>query len=107
VRRSQKLSDTPYSCWLVIEVDGVIVCAHCNCMAGLGETCTHLAAVLFYLKVVARLQGMKTVTESECSWIIPSYLKSAHYLPIKDIDFTSARGLKRKLDGNATNGKIN
>jgi len=35
----------------------------------------------------------------ECSWIIRSYLKSAQYLPIKDIDLTSARGLKRKLDG--------
>jgi len=55
---------TPYNCWLVIEVDGVIVCAHCNCMAGLGETCTHIVAVLFYLEAVARLQGMKTVTES-------------------------------------------
>ena len=88
----------------MIEDDGVIVCAHCTCMAGLGETCTHIAAVLFYLEAVARLQGMKTVTESgECSWIIPSYLKSAQYLPIKDIDFTSARGLKRKLDGTINN----
>ena len=49
-----------------------------------------------YVEAVACLQGMKTVTESECSWILPSYLKSAQYL---DIDFTSARGLKRKLDG--------
>ena len=86
-------------------------------MAGLGETCihiaavlfylevvaTHIAAVLFYLEAVARLQGMKTITESECSWIIPSYLKSAQYLPIKDIEFTSARGLKRKLDGTINN----
>ena len=75
-----------YSLQLPIEVDGVIVCAHCNCMAGLGEFCTHIAAVLFYLEAVAPLQGMKTVTDSECSWIIPFYLKSAQYLPIKDID---------------------
>ena len=74
-------------------------------MAGLGETCTHIAAVLFYLEAVARLQGTKTVTESECSWIIPSYLKSAQYLPIKNIDFTSARGLKRKLDGAINNSE--
>ena len=41
--------------WLVIEVDDVIVCAHCKCMAGLGETCTHIAAVLIYLEAVACL----------------------------------------------------
>jgi len=71
-------------------------------MAGFDETCTeytHIAAVLFYLEAVAHLQGTKAVAESECSWFIPSYLKSAQYLPIKNIDFTSARGLKRKLDG--------
>jgi len=48
-------------------------------MAELGETSTHIAAVLFYLEAVARLQGTKTVTESECSWIIPSYLKAVAY----------------------------
>ena len=33
-----------------------------NCMAGLGETCTHISAVLFYLEAVAHLQGTKSVT---------------------------------------------
>lgn len=98
MRHSQRLSDTPLSCWMVIEESGEIVCAHCNCMAGLGETCTHVAAVLFYLEAVYRVKGPKATTDSQCGWIIPTYLKSAEYLPVKDIDFTSARGLKRKLD---------
>ena len=55
---------------------------------------TLLLLILFYLEAVARLQGMKTIIESEYSWITPSYLKSAQYLPIKNIDFTSVRGLK-------------
>ena len=67
-------------------------------MAGLGEACSHIAAVLFYLEALARMQGKKTCTQEECQWIIPSYLKAVEYLPIKDIDFTSARGKKRKLD---------
>ena len=68
-------------------------------MAGLGETCTHIAAVLFYLEATARIQGTSTTcTQEACQWIIPSYLKSVEYLPIKEIDFTSARGKKRKLD---------
>jgi len=84
---------------------GVIVCVHCNCMAGLGETCIQIVAFLFYLEALARIQDTKTVTVSECSWIILSYLKSAQYLPIKNIDFTSARGLKRKLDGTINNSE--
>ena len=67
-------------------------------MAGLGETCTHIAAVLFYLETLYRIEEVKTCTQQQCEWIIPSSLKSVNYLPIKDIDFTSARGKKRKLD---------
>lgn len=68
-------------------------------MAGLGETCSHIAAILFYLEAVVRLRGTKpTCTEEKCQWLIPSYLKSVEYLPIRDIDFTSPQGKKRKLD---------
>ena len=67
-------------------------------MAGLGEACTHIAAVLFYLEALARIQGTETSTQKACQWIIPSYMKSIEYRPIKEIDFTSARGKKRKLD---------
>ena len=68
-------------------------------MAGLGETCSHIAAILFHLEAVVRIQGTKsTCTQEKCQWIIPSYLKNVEYLPIKNIDFTSAHGKKRKLD---------
>ena len=67
-------------------------------MAGLGEACTHIAAVLFYLEALVRIQGTGTSTQQVCQWIIPSYMKSIEYRPIKKIDFTSACGKKRKLD---------
>ena len=98
VRNSQRFRETPLSCWILIKRDGEIRCAHCNCMAGLGETCTHTAAVLFYLEAAARIQGKQTCTQRKCKWILPSFQKDVEYLPIKDIDFTSAKGKKRKLD---------
>ena len=62
-------------------------------MAGLGETCTHISSVLFCLEASARLYGTsKTCMDKACKLIIPSYQKEVQYLPIKDIDFTSARG---------------
>ena len=67
-------------------------------MAGLGETCTHIAAVLFYLEAAARIQGRQTCTQRKCEWILPSFQKNVEYLPIRDSDFTSAKGKKRKLD---------
>ena len=67
-------------------------------MAGLGEACSHIAAILYLLETLSRMQETRTCTQEECQWVIPSYLKTAEYLPIKEIDFTSARGKKRKLD---------
>ena len=67
-------------------------------MAGQGETCTHVAAVLFYLKAICRMQGVETCTQKECGWLVPSYMKTVQYQAVKDIDFTSACGKKRKFD---------
>jgi len=39
----------------------------------------------------------KTCTQTECEWLIPSYLKSIEYKPVREIDFTSVRGRKRKF----------
>ena len=45
-----------------------------------------------------RLQGDQTCTQRKCEWILPSFKQNVEYLPVKDIDFTSAKGKKRKLD---------
>jgi len=64
---------------------------------GLGETCTHVMAMLLYLEAVLRIQGARTCTQSQCAWVIPSYVKSIDYQPIKNIDFLSADGKKGNL----------
>jgi len=59
---------------------------------------TYVAAILFYLETTVRVQGAHpTCTQEKCEWIIPSYLKNAEYRPLRNIDFTSAQGKKRKL----------
>ena len=92
------MNETPLSCWIIIEEAGEVCSAHCNCMAGLGEVCTHVAAVLFYLEALVRIQGQQTSTQHKCQWIMPSFQKNVQYLPIKDIDLTSPKTKKRKLD---------
>ena len=45
VKHSQKLSAALVKPWVAVEQKGMVVCAHCTCMAGLGEACSHIAAV--------------------------------------------------------------
>ncbi len=67
-------------------------------MAGLGEVCTLVAAVLFYIETTTRLNGKVTCTQEQCKWVIPSYQNNIPYCPIKDLDFTSAKGKKKLID---------
>lgn len=84
---------------IITENDGTILSAHCiGCMAGLGEWCSHVASILFYLEVWARLNGKLACTQVKCTWIPPSYVKKFSYSPVKDINFKSAKKLKKDLD---------
>ena len=46
VNHSQRLNDKPHTPWIISMVDGKILAAHCDCMAGLGETCSHVSSLL-------------------------------------------------------------
>ena len=44
VRHSQAVTGTSLKPWVAAEKGGTIISAHCTCMAGLGEACSHIAA---------------------------------------------------------------
>ena len=67
-------------------------------MAGLGEACTHIAAVLFHTETVSRMKGSTTCTQQECQWVIPRYQKDIPYVPLHKLDFSSAKSKKGKID---------
>lgn len=79
---------------------GCILAAHCTRMAGLGESCTHVAALLFSVEPTIKLRDSRTVTQSKSFWLLPASLKGVSYKQCKDIDFTSAKTMKKKLDRN-------
>ncbi|KAH7947549.1 hypothetical protein HPB52_013148 [Rhipicephalus sanguineus] len=43
VNHSQAISSQPLEPWLLVKQDGMVEAAHCTCMAGLGEACSHIA----------------------------------------------------------------
>ena len=99
VRHSQKMNDPTVPLWVIIEDDRRILCAHCRgCMAGQGETCSHIASVLFYIETFNRIRGKLACTDKQCEWILPTYSKDIPLAEVQDIDFRSAKKLKQKLD---------
>ena len=67
-------------------------------MTGLGEACIHVAAILFYVETYARMNDSNTCTQHKCKWVTPSYQKDIPFVPVKDLDLTSARSRKAKVD---------
>ena len=75
-------------------------------MAGLGEVCTHIAAIMFYIETAGRLNGVPTCTQKACQWVVPAYQKDIPYAPLRTIDFSSAKSKKRAIDA-TTDASIN
>ncbi|XP_076034152.1 uncharacterized protein LOC143020978 [Oratosquilla oratoria] len=98
VLHSQRLREKPLLPWFIADKEGCILAAHCTCMAGLGESCTHVAALLFSVGATIKLRDSRTVTQSKSYWLLTGSLKGVSYKQCKDINFTSAK--KKKLDRN-------
>ena len=48
-RKSQSVNDPFNKLWIILEKSVKIRSCHCTCMAGMGETCNHVAAAMFRL----------------------------------------------------------
>ena len=69
--------------------------AHCSCMAGIGEACSHIAALLFTAEANTQVKSQLSCTSLPCLWLPPS-LQKIPYVEILQIDFTTPKQ-KRKL----------
>lgn len=74
---TQRINETSLKPWVIITNDGQVCCAHCTCMAGIPESCTHFGALLFKIEAALRFHGKKTVTtEAGDSWFCDTCLES-------------------------------
>ncbi|KAH7964784.1 hypothetical protein HPB49_001316 [Dermacentor silvarum] len=55
----QRLRDPQLKVWVLAEANGTIVTAHCTCMAGLGEACSHIGATLFAVETAVRIRDAR------------------------------------------------
>uniref|UniRef100_A0A8C6NXC8 YqaJ viral recombinase domain-containing protein n=1 Tax=Nothobranchius furzeri TaxID=105023 RepID=A0A8C6NXC8_NOTFU len=69
-------------------------------MAGVAETCTHVAALLFKVEATVHIRGTKTVTDEPAYWVLPGNMTKIQPDVAYNIDFSSAAAQKRVVDEN-------
>ena len=87
-----------YTPWIICEEGGKIMAAHC--MARLGEACSHIAPVMFYIEAAVRIRNAKPVTHEKAYWVLPSATDKVEYAPVSKMDFASPSTKKKQLDKN-------
>ena len=103
VKHSQSFNDTPVKAWVAIREDGSIRTAHCNCMAGLGECCSHSSAVMFAVMSAVSKKNGTAVTSLKQKWHEPSRraLDKVEYSEGHNILFSSKQRRKRLKPDNS------
>ena len=74
-------------------------------MAGQGETCSHIGALLYWVEYTVRRRDETSHTSLTNSCMEPSAVSTVPYLQIQDIDFTSSER-KRKTKGTTTSQQV-
>ena len=89
VNHSYAVSSAPLTPWVIIRNSGAVACGHCTCMAGLGETCSHIGALLYWLEYQVRTREDSCTSHSN-QWLEPKCVRQVPYLELERIDFTTA-----------------
>ena len=87
VKHYQRLSVPPAKAWVAAGKGGGVICAHCDCMAGLGEAYSQIAAILFTLEANVQARKSLSCTSVPWSWLPPTF-KSVPFAPISSINFS-------------------
>ena len=85
-------SEKPPTAWVIAEIGGKVLSAHCNYMAGLGEACSHVGAILFYCRAATEKKEVSYKEVSDIDFSFPNI--SQMYIPgpekkIKEVSSSS------------------
>ena len=83
VKHSQSLLLPSLKVWISVKQSGEVLCAHCTCMAGAGEACSHIVSILFTLDMNTQMKQQFSCTSLPCS----STFRSSPFSEIAKINF--------------------
>ncbi|ENN74031.1 hypothetical protein YQE_09372, partial [Dendroctonus ponderosae] len=72
VKHSLRPKAKPLEVWCIITKDEAISTAHCTCMAGSAEVCSHVGALLFAAEYANRRREEASCTDVLNAWMMPS-----------------------------------
>ena len=98
VNHSYAINQTPLKPWVAIRKNGMVECGHCDCMASLAETCSHIAAILYWLETAVRLNAKTTCTSKPNSWLPPSMPATCHQVPYVTMEELEQISSHKKLN---------
>ena len=90
VRHSQTVSAPALRVWIGVKESGEAICAHCTCMAGAGEVCTHVGALLFTAEGNTEMKRRQSCTSLPCSWLPPRH-QFVPAIKVAEIDFKTPK----------------
>ena len=53
-RQSQRINKINHKLWIIMVKSGKIRSCHCTCMAGMGQSCNHVAAAMYRIEAAVR-----------------------------------------------------
>lgn len=74
--------------WVIVQCDGVVLCGHCTCMAGLAETCSHVGALLHWVETAVRIRDETSSTSKKNEWLMPTPVTDVPYLRLRELKQT-------------------
>ena len=94
---SQRVTKKPYEAWVCVSNNGHVKSAHCQCMAGLGQVCVHVAAVLFKVEAAVKYGfTVKASTSEACKWN-KQFRKEISMCPVSEMGSDLIKS-KRKVE---------
>ena len=106
VRHTQALSLPPLKSWLLVKKAGEILTGHCTCMAGRGEACSHMAAIVFLMEYAAKAEADLVGTDQLNAWLPPSMGSALPKRTIAEMDFSSPSSRIKKMQRLEHSGKL-
>ena len=96
VRHSYAATKSLLKPWVIIQTNGTVEVAHCTCMAGLTETCSHIRGILHWVEPAALIRNDTPCASLKDKWLMPA--------PVQDIvpSFTCIPGPSKKIEALST-----
>ena len=85
-RHLQSINNPFHKCWLIVEKTGKIRASHCTRMAGMGQSCSHVAAATFRVEAAVRNRLTNPSCTSSSNESLPGR-KEVEPSTIKNLNF--------------------